>query len=552
MAEAAQSSIPSAIPAKVQPEAAADDPSVFDDIFCLGKQIQIAHFDDSQEETFRRLGKVLASNWGDMWSMKWHQNGESNCVPAASRKELKDDPHKIIPVRFRPDNHNTLYDELKIFRRKDKANKAYTYEDGFLWPPNEDFTELAELVKSQIYKQGEGDDNNMDMEAGGGDDSLGEEEFLGDGEGGVSETSHQSGADGASLPPTPFGSEDEHVDYEPSASENEFNSEGSQTSAAPRRGKKREHSPSPCITHKSMSKTTEEEEELEELGGTDLNKILDEAGDEKLDEDEDEAKADEEELSDDDDMPYKPGLYYLCDTEWVKLDHSKVTSITTGVPGNIMRYVAIQQANRDTGLQSISTLGPVFNEVTIYFSTIDPDTSEPLKITLRCADQFWDCHHPKSYYLTVSTATDLDTEDTSGDVMAKIASDSLVIHSVQSTYSNRWGWSPKKEGPKSELVGVAKFSEYTHYRMTNIYLGPAVRIKQDKQLIAALNEALKKAKCLTHYRAMHQLCLMHPVQDIWEYAVKHDQDFKNTVAFSIAATDCATQVTKLVACYLNN
>ena len=33
MAEAAQSSIPSAIPAKVQPEAAADDPSVFDDAF---------------------------------------------------------------------------------------------------------------------------------------------------------------------------------------------------------------------------------------------------------------------------------------------------------------------------------------------------------------------------------------------------------------------------------------------------------------------------------------------------------------------------------------
>ena len=168
MAEAAQSSIPLAIPAEVQPEAAADDPSVFDDIFCLGKQIQIAHFDDSQEETFRRLGKVLASNWGDMWSMKWHQNGESNCVPAASRKELKDDPHKIIPVRFRPDNHNTLYDELKIFRRKGKANKACTCEDGFLWPPDEDFTELAELVKERIYKQGEGDDNNVDMEAGGG------------------------------------------------------------------------------------------------------------------------------------------------------------------------------------------------------------------------------------------------------------------------------------------------------------------------------------------------------------------------------------------------
>ena len=250
----------------------------------------------------------------------------------------------------------------------------------------------------------------------------------------------------------------------------------------------------------------------------------------------------EQDLSDDDDRPYAPGLYYLSAAEWVELDHNKFVSITTDVPGNIMRYVAIQQAAKDTGLQSISTLGPVFNEVTIEFDVEDPVTQENLKIQLRAADQLWDRTRPKGYYLTLSTACDCDLQF-DGPLMPSLKSSSdLVVHSVQSTYSNRWGWSPKKASAKVQQVGVAKFSDYSHYRICNIYLGPTVRVKGDKQLVEALNAQLKTATCLHHYRELFNLCLTTPVQDIWEYHVVHDQDKKGEIAFRIAATDCATQV----------
>ena len=85
------------------------DPSVFEDMVALGKQIQIAIQEGTSKESYHRLGRVTASNCRQPWSMTWYANGEKFCVPKGSRQELKDNKHKVIPTRMRPDNHTATY-----------------------------------------------------------------------------------------------------------------------------------------------------------------------------------------------------------------------------------------------------------------------------------------------------------------------------------------------------------------------------------------------------------------------------------------------------------
>ena len=336
------------------------------------------------------------------------------------------------------------------------------------------------------------------------------------------------------------------VDFEPSSEED------SEEGRHPRRGVKRVHSPSPHLTHKAVAKLEEAEAEAGIHEASNLQSLLEEAADEALGSDATEleelrkdptdAMAEEEELSDDDDRPYKPGLYYKCPEEWRLLPHDKVLSFTTNVPGNILRYNSLQLANKDSGFSTISTLGPVFNEITINFDEIDEDTGEQLEITLRSADQLWDPTKPKSYYPVVSTGCDTDL-DYDGPALSNLKrSDQLIIHSMCASYSNRHAWSVRKEQGKIQGVCVGKFSQYKYYRVCNVYLGPTVRVKGDQQLVAAMNAELKKVRCLTHYREMHQLMVSTPVQDIWDWQVGHSQDKKDHITFSIAATDCQTQV----------
>ena len=506
------------------------DPSVFEDIVCAGKQIEIARLEGSTAEAYHRLGRVTAANHKQPWSMTWYNNGEKNCVPKGTRQEMKDNKYGIVPPRVRPDNHTALYDELKIWRRTDKANKGHSYEDGFRWPPDEFFDPIVDQIHTKVYM------DSIDEDAAT-EEALGDEDFQGHGEGGLSEEEQDS--------QMRFEEEEEFAeeDEEGEAEDNEYEvdySGSDESEEHPRRktGSKRQHSPSPHISHKSMQKVMEEEQE--ELG-TNLHSLLQEADGDTLEaEDDDEAGCSNDS---NDERPYQPGLWYLCDTEWTRLPHDKVKRITVGVPANVMRYVAIQQPNKVTGLQSISSLGPVVNEVEIEFDVIDTDTEENLLIKLRAADQLWDEKHPKVYYPIVSSACDctLDKEPMANVAVNPQSSDDLVIHSLQYAYSNRHKWSCKSKD-KQELVGVGKFADYSHYRATCIYLGPSVRISNDKQLIKSMNKALADATCLHHYRFLYDMFKTTPVEDIQNYQHQYSQDEKNRISFAVAATDCTTQV----------
>ena len=139
------------------------DPSVYEDIIAVGKQIKIAKQDGTSKEGFHRLGVAIAANYPTAWSMQWHNPSEEYCIPKASRQELKDNKHHCIPVRFRPDNHQQLYDELKRFRKKGAAgSKAYTYEEGFLWPPMEDFQLTVDKLRREVYKEATDDEDAFD------------------------------------------------------------------------------------------------------------------------------------------------------------------------------------------------------------------------------------------------------------------------------------------------------------------------------------------------------------------------------------------------------
>ena len=515
------------------------DPSVYDEMLALGKQIEIAKQEGTKaKETYRRLGRVVAENYPQAWTMPWHNPGEKFCVPKGARDELKINKHKIVPSRMRPDNHSELYDELRAWRRTGpKGSKAYSYEEGFKWPLDSEFDPIEKLARKTVYKQ----DSEEDESQQGQDTAQGDEAFQGNGEGGLSAGEDESQF--ASLPPSE--EEEEEVDYEPEEEEEEEEEDqggSSEGESAPRRAtKKRQHSPSPHISHKHMQAT-----HARQFGeGIDLAAMMEEEALEEFAPDQQMAT---DEDSDDDDKPYPSGLYYLCKEEWVKIDHSCVKKISTGIPNNIMRYVAIQQSSNQTGLQSISTLGPVFNNMGVEMETPNEDGEVcPHHIHIRCGDLLWDEKHPRMYYAVVSTAADLDLEC---DEFRIPSSQDLIVHSAQGTFSNRHKWSFKKASRKSELVGVGKFSEYTHYRPTNIYLGPTVRVSNDKQLYEQLNKELRGCTCLHHYRELFDLMKQDPVKDILDFHMAHSPDQKANIAFTIAATDCATKVRTNIACIL--
>lgn len=518
------------------------DPSVYDDIIAVGKQISIAKQEGTDKEAYHRLGRVTASNHRQPWSMTWHNQNEQYCVPKGSRQELKENKHKCIPSRMRPDNHTALYDELRSFRRKGpKGSKAYTFEEGFRWPLDADFDPIVEQIHSTIYMDS-ADEQEGEETA---EQRLGDDDFNAGGDGGVSEEDSPAESQKSANSANEFdedeeGSDDidDKVDYELS--------EGSEFSddKPPRRatGTKRQHSPSPHITHKSMQKLDESDGE----GRNNLKDLLEEAA-EEIDMDEEAEvveEAGEADDSDDDERPYPEGLYYLCNTEWQHIPHELLEKIEYGVPSNVMRYVVIQQANKVTGLQTISTLGPVFNEVDLTFNTPDPnEPDEKLKIKMRCGDTLKDDKHMKGLYPIVSTATDVDYRFGATSAVTPQKSQDIIVHSLDGSFSNRHKWSMKPASKKREAIGVARLSEYTHFRSTNIYLGPSVRLSLDKDLYAKMNAVLQTATCLTHYRNLFNIFLLDPVGEIQNFHINLKQEKRDEIAFQVAATDCTIQVT---------